>query len=251
LKVSAELDPGDPDVQRIRSKIARGDLSEMSFSFRATRDKWSADRSKRLVQELTMHTGDVSTVSHGANEATSVSVRGRKGRSAPKPLRRSYVEEAKATRARLRSRRAHPGSEASTDGEEDTPRYTDAEVQKLGEEGKANKRTDGKYNFPVSDRRDLLNAIKAWGRARPSERASVKAFIKARAAVMALEDLLPAAWAKSVPKGKQRSRAGARATGDTEPDADDMCPDCDGTGECANCAGTGVLATESVGGQPQ
>ncbi len=42
-------------------------------------------------------------------------------------------------------------------------------------------------------------------------------------------------------------RARTRAA---EPDADD-CPDCEGSGECPACNGSGVMATESVGGQPQ
>ena len=100
--------------------------------------------------------------------------------------------------------RAHPGSDASVEGEEDEPRYSDAAVEALGKEGKAHKRTDGKYNYPIADRRDLLNAIQAWGRARASERASVKAFIKMRARVMRLESLPPESW---------QSKAGLKTAG--------------------------------------
>jgi hypothetical protein len=51
------------------------------------------------------------------------------------------------------------------------------------------------------DRRDLLNAIKAWGRARPSERSRVKAWIKNRATVMRMERLLPSSWQAALPTG--------------------------------------------------
>jgi hypothetical protein len=47
------------------------------------------------------------------------------------------------------------------DGEEDKPRYTDKEVEELGKRGLAFKRRNGTYSFPVKDRRDLLNAVRA------------------------------------------------------------------------------------------
>ena len=93
-----------------------------------------------------------------------------------------------------RSRRAHPGSDASVEGEEDEPRYTQAEIDKLGAEGKAFKKRDGTFGWPTKDRRDLLNAIQAFGRAKPSEAAAVKAYIKLRARLMGYESLLPASW---------------------------------------------------------
>jgi HK97 family phage prohead protease len=288
LRVEAFLDASAPRVQDLRSTSENAGL-QMSVGFLCSEDRWNEDRSRRELIQASVHRGDVTVCNYGANNAAAAAITGRgeageaerrahvetlrgsrerrmcpmlgydlrgdsapRGRSqiaVPRPLPRSYVEDAKAIRARLR--RAHPGSAASVDGEAEPDRYTDDEVQKLGEEGKAHKRTDGKYNFPIADRRDLLNAIKAWGRARASERVSVKAFIKLRAALMSLEELLPASWQKSVPEGKARSRAGARANGDADPDADDACPACDGSGECANCAGTGSMASESVGGQPQ
>lgn len=74
LKVDADLDPMDPDVQALVPKMKRGDLTEMSFAFRATDDDWDARETKRVVRAATIHKGDVSMVTHGANTATSGSV---------------------------------------------------------------------------------------------------------------------------------------------------------------------------------
>ena len=75
LKVDAELDPSDPDVQAILPKMKRGDLTEMSFAFRATEDEWSERDTKRVVRSATIHKGDVSVVTRGANETTTSSLR--------------------------------------------------------------------------------------------------------------------------------------------------------------------------------
>jgi hypothetical protein len=73
----------------------------------------------------------------------------------------------------------------------------------------------------VADRRRSLggSSTLAWGRARPSERSRVKAWIKNRATVMRMEALLPLGWQAALPTGhSERPNSGA---------------------------------TESVGGQPQ
>jgi hypothetical protein len=80
------------------------------------------------------------------------------------------------------------------EGQEDQPRYTQAQITRLGEQGKAYKRENGTYSFPIADRRDLLNAVKAWGRAAPSEASAVKTFIKRRAVLLGLAELLPPSW---------------------------------------------------------
>lgn len=75
LKVTADLEETDPDVRALRPKIERGDLSEMSIAFRATDDEWSERDTKRVVRSATIHKGDVSIVTHGANPATSLGLR--------------------------------------------------------------------------------------------------------------------------------------------------------------------------------
>lgn len=77
LRVAAELDAHDPEVQTLRRKYGRGDLSgDMSFAFRVTDQEWNGDHSQRLIRSVTIHRGDVSIVTHGANDATSSMFRG-------------------------------------------------------------------------------------------------------------------------------------------------------------------------------
>jgi hypothetical protein len=49
----------------------RGDLDEMSFAFRVTRQEWSPDYSQRDITEVNLNKGDVSIVNYGANPHTA------------------------------------------------------------------------------------------------------------------------------------------------------------------------------------
>ncbi|GAA1065211.1 HK97 family phage prohead protease [Streptomyces asiaticus] len=71
LLTEAELDRRDPDVQRLETKMERGDMDEMSFAFRVKADAWSEDDTERTLTEVSLHKGDVSVVNFGANPATS------------------------------------------------------------------------------------------------------------------------------------------------------------------------------------
>lgn len=71
LLVEADLDRRDPDVQRLETKMERGDMDEMSFAFRVKADQWSDDDTERTLTEVSLHKGDVSVVNFGANPATS------------------------------------------------------------------------------------------------------------------------------------------------------------------------------------
>jgi HK97 family phage prohead protease len=75
LLVEADLDQRDPDVQRLATKMERGDMDEMSFAFRVKDDKWNDDETRRTLTEVSLHKGDVSVVNWGANPATSASIR--------------------------------------------------------------------------------------------------------------------------------------------------------------------------------
>jgi HK97 family phage prohead protease len=77
LRVRAELEPSDADVQRLKPKLQRGDLSEMSFAFRCTADEWNDGRTLRTVRGVSLHHGDVSIVTTGANPDTTASMRSR------------------------------------------------------------------------------------------------------------------------------------------------------------------------------
>ena len=77
LRIDANLDPTDPDVQRLSPKMRRGDLDQMSFAFRvpAGGDAWSDDYSERTLREINLQGGDVSVVTYPANPATTVTMR--------------------------------------------------------------------------------------------------------------------------------------------------------------------------------
>jgi HK97 family phage prohead protease len=75
LHVEAKLDKDDPVVQDIARKMKRGDVSEMSFGFQAVDQEWSADFDKRVILAAEINRGDVSICTHGANPATSSSIR--------------------------------------------------------------------------------------------------------------------------------------------------------------------------------
>lgn len=72
LWCEATLDAASPHVQSVKSAMDRGDMSEMSFAFQATRQEWNADYTARTVTELRLF--DVSLVTYPANPATSATL---------------------------------------------------------------------------------------------------------------------------------------------------------------------------------
>ena len=181
LRFRAELEPSDPDVQSIVPKLRRGDLSECSFAFRATAQTWSEDKTERSIRECSIHRGDISIVTTAANPNATASLRAegltleqreriaaRVGErvcgpySTPEALAvgsarpvRCYLPTAKARRAKARLRsEPHRPRLTIHDRPSGKEKYTDAEIQKLGEEGRAHKRLrGGGYHFPISRRR--------------------------------------------------------------------------------------------------
>lgn len=75
LKVVADLNRADPDVQRLEVKMSRGDMDEMSFAFRTVRQEWNDSETERRLLELNLDKGDVSVVNFGASPHTSAGVR--------------------------------------------------------------------------------------------------------------------------------------------------------------------------------
>ncbi|SKY24620.1 phage prohead protease, HK97 family [Mycobacteroides abscessus subsp. bolletii] len=82
LKVTAQLDRSDPDVQRLEPKMRRKDMDEMSFAFRVKGQKWECTEefpednyALRTITEVSLHKGDVSVVNFGANPTTSAELR--------------------------------------------------------------------------------------------------------------------------------------------------------------------------------
>lgn len=76
LKVDADLDPEDPDVQLLARKMKNGLIDQMSFAFQCTdNDAWNPDYTERNIKSVSIHRGDVSVVNQGASEATTASIR--------------------------------------------------------------------------------------------------------------------------------------------------------------------------------
>jgi len=105
LHMRADVDPARGDVSDMLSALDRGDVDEMSFAFRVTRQQWSPDYDQRDIQEVDIHRGDVSVVNFGANPATSVSA----VRMAD--LERLDDDTARAVLARLQQRFTIPAAE--------------------------------------------------------------------------------------------------------------------------------------------
>jgi HK97 family phage prohead protease len=116
LRVDADLDAKNPLVQNLVSPMQRGDMDEMSFAFRPTQQDWNEDYTERTIREVSIHRGDVSMVTHGANSDTlgTVSIRSADAEAEEEkppeekpepPITRSYIEIAKARRAKLRRSR--------------------------------------------------------------------------------------------------------------------------------------------------
>jgi HK97 family phage prohead protease len=79
LRVDADLDPSDADVQRLATKMRNRLIDGMSFGFRVTDDKWSDDWTKRSVQAVNLHRGDISVCTYGANPAAQAALRAQQG----------------------------------------------------------------------------------------------------------------------------------------------------------------------------
>ena len=78
LKIRAQLDPSDPDVQRIVPKMRAGMLDQMSFAFQATGQRWDTPAvgpDVRIVTDVVLY--DVSIVNRGAYPQTTIALRAR------------------------------------------------------------------------------------------------------------------------------------------------------------------------------
>ena len=75
LHMASELDGADPDVMQIIPKMKRGDLSKMSFAFRAIKEQWddSGDIPLRTIMDAELF--DVSIVSMPAYDGTEIGIR--------------------------------------------------------------------------------------------------------------------------------------------------------------------------------
>jgi len=99
LRMETVLDPDDPDVKSVVSKMKRGDLDKMSFAFWPTVQEWddSGDIPLRTIREVVLY--DVSIVTTPAYDGTEIALRSLE--QARKERRRKNFAAA-ALRIRLR-----------------------------------------------------------------------------------------------------------------------------------------------------
>lgn len=96
LKIRAELDPEDPDVQRILPKMRkRGMLDQMSFAFQATEQDWSETDTGdvRTVKDVVLY--DVSIVNRGAYPQTEIALRAHQDAKAAEEEKQREAEKAR------------------------------------------------------------------------------------------------------------------------------------------------------------
>lgn len=99
-----------------------------------------------------------------------------------------------------------------------------AERERLGDKGHAIDTGQDHPSFPIKTRGDLENAIKAYGRANPADRAAVRRHIISEAKRLGAADLIPDAW-KSVQGLLKQSMADCDCCDDCGPDCDGSCCD--------------------------
>jgi HK97 family phage prohead protease len=75
LLIETELDPQDPDVQRIVPKMKRGDLDKMSFAFIPEVQEWDESQDPPLRTLRKVGLVDVSIVTFPAYEGTEIGLR--------------------------------------------------------------------------------------------------------------------------------------------------------------------------------
>lgn len=96
LKITADLSPDDPDVQRIAPKMKRGDLDKMSFAFYPEVQEWddSGETPLRRIKRVSL--ADVSIVTTPAYNGTEIALRSLEA------ARKDVVKQETAQEFRLR-----------------------------------------------------------------------------------------------------------------------------------------------------
>jgi hypothetical protein len=94
------LERDDPDVRALEPKMRRGDVTEMSFAFRALDEEWDDEWTHRSLRSVDIHRGDVSIVSYGASSTTTATLRSSEARAFIGDLERRSGERLPAAFAR-------------------------------------------------------------------------------------------------------------------------------------------------------
>lgn len=111
-----ELNGTQTLVRDVVAGIEDGVLDEMSFAFRVTRQKWSPDYMQRDILEYSLHRGDVSVVTYGANPHTSVAMRSAEFTTLLNGLEGDALRDAHARLAARLATSDRPAPETQRDG---------------------------------------------------------------------------------------------------------------------------------------
>jgi hypothetical protein len=101
-----------------------------------------------------------------------------------------------------------------------------AEREKLGDQGHAIDTGQDHPSYPIASAKDLQNAVSAYGRANPDDRAKLRRHIISEARRLNRTDLIPDAW-KSLEAVVKQSMADCNCCDDCGPDCQgDCCDEC-------------------------
>jgi HK97 family phage prohead protease len=148
LRVEGDLDPLDAASQALARKLARGDLDgQMSFTFAPVEQTWSEDYTKRTLRAVSLHRGDVSVVTQGANPATSAEMRRLEGELAERGAAtwdaywRTTGEALSRTRTGTTERRTTPRNASAVETyERERIRQREVQAAKARSEDQLNRR---------------------------------------------------------------------------------------------------------------
>ena len=236
LHYKASVDDDDPDAAKLVRAIRRGDLDGASFAFRAVKQRWNEERTRRTLLEVDVDKGDISAVNQGASPAAysalargamtvaerrdaaqalgdrvviefrSLTLAGGRRRFSCRPTSTSPGPRLPKLAAAIRPTAPRPGGRGrggriparTRTPMADPPPYSQKEIDELGERGLALKRKNGPgYHYPIQSRRDLLAAIQAFGRQGNSP--AVIAFLQELGAVQETTLDLRSGYASDVP----------------------------------------------------
>ena len=215
LRVEADLDRTDPDVQALLPKLRRADVSEMSFAFKVVSDSWNKARTERTIREIQLNRGDVSLVTMAANPATEVSVRSRRGGSRGGGINVALLRERTAVdRSRLavlrgRSPLTRPTTQAD-DPRRPRPRYSQLEIEAAAKVGLAWQDGRGQW-VCIKDGDDVKAAIGAVSLEPVASKTASRRKIMAACRKVGLAVLIPKNWNSD---GSLGGRSAEQATAD-------------------------------------
>lgn len=101
LKIRADLDTDDPDVQSVVGKMRRGDLDKMSFAFVATDERWDETGETPLRTVYKAHLFDVSVVTMPAYDGTEIGLRNLQAHRDLKGRTQNYLAAQRRLRMRM------------------------------------------------------------------------------------------------------------------------------------------------------